>query len=98
MDLAEDIIRDKATGVLLAGNYLTYKAPTFLDAPPTIVCNIIEKHDPACPYGAKGVGEPCSNIACASITNAIYNAIGVRMDGDLWPPTPDIILKALGKV
>jgi xanthine dehydrogenase molybdenum-binding subunit len=32
------------------------------------------------PYGAKGVGEIVSIPTTPAITNAIYNAIGVRLD------------------
>jgi CO/xanthine dehydrogenase Mo-binding subunit len=96
MTIAEDIIRDYETGVSLNSNYLTYKMPTFNDCGP-IECILVEKHDPTCPYGAKGIGEPCTIPASGAITNAIYNAIGVRME-PLWPPTPDNILKALGKI
>jgi len=32
------------------------------------------------PYGAKGVGEIVSIPTTPAITNAIYNAVGVRVD------------------
>ncbi len=56
--------------------------------------------NPSCPYylmdgpfGAKGVGEPATIATTPAITNAIYNAIEVRIS-DL-PVTPVKILKAL---
>ena len=35
---------------------------------------------PTGPYGAKGVGEICTIPTTPAITNAIYNAVGVRVD------------------
>jgi xanthine dehydrogenase molybdenum-binding subunit len=56
---------------------------------------LVEKGDPAGPYGAKGVGEMgCVTIAPA-IANAIYHAVGVQIK-DL-PITPEKILKELAK-
>ena len=45
------------------------------------------------PFGAKGIGEPSIDPTAPAISNAIYNAIGVRIK-DL-PITPESILKAL---
>jgi xanthine dehydrogenase molybdenum-binding subunit len=55
-----------------------YKMPSIRHTP-QVVSLIIE--DPAAegPYGAKGVGELASIPTTPAITNAIYNAIGVRV-------------------
>ena len=45
------------------------------------------------PYGAKGMVETAMCSIAPAIANAIYNAIGVRIRGDLL--TPDKILEAL---
>lgn len=45
------------------------------------------------PYGVKGVGEMTANSPIAAIVNAIYDAIGVRIDE--LPITPEKILRAL---
>lgn len=55
-----------------------YSIPTILDAP-EIVSHIVEDELPAGPYGAKGVGELPSIPIIPAITNAIYNAVGVRV-------------------
>lgn len=54
------------------------------------------KADPPCPFGAFGVGEPSPTPATPAISMAIYNAIGKRFFE--YPITPDVILKALGKI
>jgi len=45
------------------------------------------------PYGAKGVGEMTANSPIPAIANAIFDAIGVRLDS--LPITPEKILRAL---
>jgi xanthine dehydrogenase molybdenum-binding subunit len=56
-----------------------YRMPSITQTP-EIVSFIVE--DPATegPYGAKGVGEIVSIPTTPAITNAIYNATGVRID------------------
>jgi len=71
---------------------LEYKSPTFLDMPP-VTTYLIEDPDPQGPYGAKEVGQgPLLPIppACA---NAIYDAVGARVDQ--IPIHPHMVLKAL---
>lgn len=45
------------------------------------------------PYGAKGVGEMCANPQIPAVANAVFDAIGVRID--TLPITPEKILRAL---
>ena len=45
------------------------------------------------PYGAKGVGEIVTIPTTPAITNAIYNAVGVRIDS--LPVDQEAILLAL---
>jgi len=47
-------------------------------------------------YGACGMGEAVLACTPRAVANAVYNAIGVRID-DL-PITPIKVLKALGKI
>jgi len=71
---------------------LEYKSLTFEEMPP-VTTYLIEDPDPAGPYGAKEVGQgPLLPImpACA---NAIYDAVGVRVDQ--VPIQPHMVLKAL---
>jgi len=45
------------------------------------------------PYGAKGVGEMCANPQIPAVANAVFDAVGVRIDS--LPITPEKILRAL---
>jgi CO/xanthine dehydrogenase Mo-binding subunit len=54
---------------------------------------IVEEPDPTGPFGAKGLAEPANVPTAPAILNAIYDAVGVRIN-DL-PATPDKVLKAM---
>ena len=55
-----------------------YKMPSIKHAP-HITSFIVEDATADGPYGAKGVGEIASIPTTPAITNAIYNACGVRV-------------------
>ncbi|MBI2303154.1 MAG: molybdopterin-dependent oxidoreductase [Chloroflexi bacterium] len=75
-------------------SYRTYPIPTTQDMP-DIVSIFVEDPVPTGPYGAKGAGEIPVLAAAAAISNAIANAIGVRV---LDPPaTPNKIRAALAQ-
>jgi 4-hydroxybenzoyl-CoA reductase subunit alpha len=71
---------------------LEYKSPTSLDMP-EIVTDLIEHPDPAGPFGAKEVGQGPLLPIMPAVANAVYAAVGVRIDE--VPITPDKILRAL---
>jgi hypothetical protein len=71
---------------------LDYKSLTALDMPEVEVA-LIEDPDPNCPYGAKEVGQGPLLPVMPAVANAIYDAVGVRIDE--LPITPDKVLKAL---
>ncbi|MBQ2753192.1 MAG: molybdopterin-dependent oxidoreductase [Firmicutes bacterium] len=54
---------------------------------------LIEDPEPIGPYGAKGISEIATVPITPAILNAIYNAIGVRINK--VPATPEVILEAL---
>lgn len=54
---------------------------------------VLERPAPDGPFGGKGPGEMCANPVLPAIANAVYNAVGVRVD-DL-PITAEKILRAL---
>lgn len=54
---------------------------------------IIPSYEPTGPYGAKSVSEISINGALPAISNAVYNATGIRLTDA--PFTPDKVLKAL---
>ncbi|MFX1284023.1 MAG: xanthine dehydrogenase family protein molybdopterin-binding subunit [Promethearchaeota archaeon] len=79
-------------GGILSNNLGTYLVPTTKDTP-NIHSIIVEDPWKQGPYGAKGFGEqPLMGIAPA-LTNAIYNAIGVRISE--IPATPERVWKAI---
>ncbi|HTK29619.1 MAG TPA: molybdopterin cofactor-binding domain-containing protein [Vicinamibacterales bacterium] len=71
---------------------LEYKSPTTLDMP-EIVTELVEHPDPRGPFGAKEVGQGPLLPVMPAVANAVYDAVGVRIDE--VPITPDKILKAL---
>jgi CO/xanthine dehydrogenase Mo-binding subunit len=71
---------------------LEYKSPTTLDMP-EVVTELVENPDPRGPFGAKEVGQGPLLPVMPAVANAVYDAIGVRIDE--VPITPEKILKAL---
>jgi CO/xanthine dehydrogenase Mo-binding subunit len=69
-----------------------YLMPGVGDLPKTEVV-VLERPAPDGPYGAKGPGEMCANAPIPAIANAIFDAVGVRID--TMPFTPEKILRAL---
>lgn len=66
-------------GIIQTDRIARYHIPTMQDSPKVI--SIIEEHPIASgPFGAKGVGEIVSLPTPPAITNALYNAIGLRVD------------------
>ncbi len=80
-------------GKYLNTSFLDYLIPTSLDGPDEMPSLMIETLDPKGPYGAKEAGEGNLVPTTPAIANAIYDAIGVRINE--LPITPDKILKAL---
>jgi xanthine dehydrogenase molybdenum-binding subunit len=56
-----------------------YRVPTIMQTP-EIISIVVEQPASEGPYGAKGIGEIVSIPTTPAITNAIYNAVGVRVD------------------
>jgi 4-hydroxybenzoyl-CoA reductase subunit alpha len=85
---------EKLSGALVhrAPSMLDYKSLTSLDMPDVEVA-LIEDPDPNCPYGAKEVGQGPLLPVMPAVANAIYDAVGVRIDE--IPITPDKVLRAL---
>ncbi|MCC6802770.1 MAG: xanthine dehydrogenase family protein molybdopterin-binding subunit [Anaerolineae bacterium] len=79
-------------GRLMNANLLDYRMPTALDVP-MIETVIVEVPNPNHPYGVRGVGEVPIVPPPAAIANALYAAVGVRMD--FLPMSPANVLEAL---
>ena len=73
---------------------LEYKSLTSLDMP-EVFTELVEDPDPNCPFGAKEVGQGPLLPVMPAVANAVYDAIGVRIDE--LPITPDKVLAALEK-
>ena len=71
---------------------LEYKSPTSLDMP-EIFTDLVEHPDPAGPFGAKEVGQGPLLPIMPAVANAVYDAVGVRVDQ--IPVTPERIMRAL---
>jgi 4-hydroxybenzoyl-CoA reductase alpha subunit len=71
---------------------LEYKSPTTLETP-EIHTLLVETDDPEGPFGAKEAGQGPLLPVIPAIANAIYDAVGVRMDQ--VPITPDLVLRGL---
>jgi xanthine dehydrogenase molybdenum-binding subunit len=75
--LTEEFIVEN--GYVVTDHLARYRIPGIMLTPE--ISSIIVEHPTAeGPYGAKGVGEVVSIPTTPAITNAIYNAVGVRID------------------
>ncbi|MCL4559415.1 MAG: molybdopterin-dependent oxidoreductase [Chloroflexi bacterium] len=93
--LTEEIVYDPVHGVPLNFNLIDYKMPTIADMP-EIEPVLLEVWRGAGEYGACGIGEGTLTCTPRAIANAVYNAIGARVD-DI-PITPEKVLQALGRI
>ncbi|HUT77180.1 MAG TPA: xanthine dehydrogenase family protein molybdopterin-binding subunit [Polyangia bacterium] len=80
-------------GRILNPNFMDYKIPTIGEVDFPIDLHFVETDDAAGPFGAKGVGEPGLVPTAPAISNAIHDAIGVRIRH--LPITPEKILAAI---
>jgi 4-hydroxybenzoyl-CoA reductase subunit alpha len=88
--LQEEMVWNK--GRLMNPTLLEYRIPSTLETP-MIESTIVESMDPEGPYGAKEAGEGSLAATIPAIANAIYDAVGVRINS--LPITPEKILAAL---
>ena len=79
-------------GLHNAPSLLDYRIPTSMDCP-DFQALIVEANDPEGPYGAKEAGEGPLHPSLPAIANAIYDAIGIRIDS--LPFTPDRVWRAI---
>ncbi len=75
--LTEEFIVEE--GQVFTDHLARYRIPSIVHTP-EIISYIVEHPTADGPYGAKGVGEIVSIPTTPAITNAIYNAVGVRVD------------------
>src|SRR5580704_9465898 len=67
---------DPRYGAMLSTRFSQSKPPTILDVPVNMQWSALDIPDPETPVGARGVGEPPVGGGCASILNALSDALG----------------------
>ncbi len=72
----EFIVKD---GLVVTDRLARYRMPSIM-LTPEIIPLVVEHPTPDGPYGGKGVGEIVTIPTAPAITNAIYHAVGVRLD------------------
>ena len=81
-------------GTMANSSFLDYRMPTSLDVP-MIDTVLVEVPNPRHPFGLRGVGEVPLIPPLAALSNAIYDALGVRMTS--LPMSPGAILEEVWK-
>jgi 4-hydroxybenzoyl-CoA reductase subunit alpha len=79
-------------GLLMNPGLLEYKSPSAIESP-EVVSYIVESLDPEGPFGAKEASEGSLAACIPAISNAIFDAIGIRLREA--PFTPDRVLSAI---
>lgn len=93
MALTEELFFDPRHGHIVNHDFAEYHLPVNADVPQIEVALLDERDPWANPMQSKGIGELGICGAAAAVTNAIYNACGVRIRD--FPATPDKILAGL---
>ena len=94
MALGEALMEEQTfrLGLHKCPSLLEYKSPTALEAP-IMHTYLVETIDREGPFGAKEAGQGPLLPVIPAVANAIYNALGVRIDE--VPITPEKVLKAM---
>lgn len=79
-------------GKLIQDTFMQYKLPGRSEVG-NLKVEILEGFDDTGPYGAKSIGEVVVNTVAPAITEAIYNACGVRIR--TLPATPEKVFRGL---
>jgi CO/xanthine dehydrogenase Mo-binding subunit len=82
-------------GQLVNGSLIEYRLPTFKDLPANFTTFIMEAAGGPGPYGAKGMGEGGILPVAPAVGNAVFAAVGTRMQA--VPLTPAIVWKTMGE-
>ena len=85
---------DPHYGEMLSKRFQHSKPPTILDVPVDMQWTALDIPDPETPVGARGVGEPPVAGGCASILNALSDALGDEIF-QRAPVNADTILTSL---
>jgi xanthine dehydrogenase molybdenum-binding subunit len=85
---------DPQYGMMVSKRFHHSKPPTILDVPVNMQWAALDIPDPETPVGARGIGEPPVGGGCASILNALSDALGDEIFRRA-PVNADTILAAL---
>jgi xanthine dehydrogenase molybdenum-binding subunit len=85
---------DPHYGQMVSKRFYQNKPPTILDVPVDMQWSALDIPDPETPVGARGVGEPPVAGGCASILNALSDALGDEIF-QRAPVNADTILTSL---
>src|SRR5271165_5566941 len=92
--LGQKWVYDPHYGAMLSTRFYQNKPPTILDVPVDMQWAALDIPDPETPVGARGVGEPPVGGGCASILNALSDALGDEIF-QRAPVNADTILTSL---
>jgi CO/xanthine dehydrogenase Mo-binding subunit len=94
MGLGEALMEEQVfrKGLHKIPSMLDYKSPTTLEMPP-VESILVETLDPEGPYGAKECGQGPLLPVIPAVANALYDALGVRIDE--VPITPEKVVAVL---
>ncbi|HWO05385.1 MAG TPA: molybdopterin cofactor-binding domain-containing protein [Methylomirabilota bacterium] len=94
MGLGEVLMEEQVfrKGVHKIPSLLEYKSPTTLETP-EIHTILVESDDPEGPFGAKEAGQGPLLPVIPAVANAVYDAVGVRIDET--PITAEKVVKAM---
>jgi CO/xanthine dehydrogenase Mo-binding subunit len=79
---------------MVSKRFYQSKPPTILDVPVDMQWTALDIPDPETPVGARGVGEPPVAGGCASVLNALSDALGDEIF-QRAPVNADTILTSL---
>ncbi|MFD2237020.1 xanthine dehydrogenase family protein molybdopterin-binding subunit [Aureimonas populi] len=91
--LTEELVVDPRSGLFVNHDLAEYHVPVNADVPQLEVVLLEERDRYASPLAGKGIGELAISGVGAAVTNAIYNACGVRVRD--YPMTLDKVLKGM---
>jgi 4-hydroxybenzoyl-CoA reductase alpha subunit len=95
MGIAEALLEEHGVnrfGLHAGPSLLDYRIPTAIDTP-ELAARIVESLDPEGPYGAKEAGEGPLHPSIPAISNAVFDAVGIRLRH--LPFTPGKVLEQL---
>ncbi len=89
--LTEEVVYGE--GQLLNGDAFQYRLPQMRDIPEEFSTTMIERGDGPGPFGSKGIAQTSIPCAAPAIANAIFDAVGARLDST--PLSPEKVLRAM---